>query len=726
MWSGLAHQLGRQTGGLAALALARRQALVVGLTLAALVAFLALVFWRAMSMATAGGIAPPLDDTFIYFQYAKAIARGEPFSYTPGAPQTMGATSLLYPFLLAPAFLLGLDELGALVYGYALNAALLLASTIAVYLLAASLSNRRLGAVAALLTLMSGPVLWGFLSMMEIGLFSTVVSFTFYFLVAEGRSPVPWKALATGSLLPFCRPEGVLMAGLLVLLVAARLAPTALQEARWLLRRLSGQRALAIGGASNGGLPWLQPASASVLLPIVASAALLLIIRVILGSFAMNPFVSKGIQFTPQAAWFDKAGWIFDNASVLLQNPFGLLPTYVPIVLLPLIGLGLARHISAEVRERVPGLGLLVMGMFVIAALAAGQSTSAHAHHYRYIMAFYPLGMVFAVLGIREVGRLGGDGTRLTAGVAALVLVLTLVNLPRWVQIYAENASDIYHQQTFVSRWISENIPPGSIVALNDAGAIAYYGSHPVYDLVGLVTNGASIPYRYGTGAIFERIARLPPPERPDYFAIFPHWFGFPEGGSFKEVFRTQLRRTSITGGDTVAIFHVDYAPVDRSAIPNGAHTEAGQWVLVDSLDIADLEDEARHKYWQQDLIPRGPGGLTILREYSVAGRPEIVVVDGGRTVLGLEEFNVRTRGGRDLKLVMRTDAFFDTSLSVFANGRLAGTWDYFLQRDAWVEPSFVIPGKFVSEGVTRVRLVLESKTGQDYAPFYYWFYQPR
>lgn len=697
------------------------------LALAGLVALLALVFWQAMSVATAGGTAPPLDDTFIYFQYARAIARGEPFSYTPGAPLTMGATSLLYPFLLAPAFVLGLDDAGALVYGYALNAALLLASALGVHFLATSLVGRKLALVAVLLTLLCGPVLWGFFSMMEIGLFSTVLLLTCCFLKVEGRSPIPWKALTTSSLLPFCRPEGVFMAGLVVLLVAARQAPALLQEARWLLRSRASRRALGVGGASNGGLAWLRPASVAILLlPVLASAGMLLTVRATTGTFLMNTILSKSIQFTPQATWFDKAGWVFQNASRLLQDPFGLLPTYVPIVLLPIIGLGLAGLISSEVRQRTPGLGMLAAAMFVIAAVAAGQSTSAHAHHYRYIMTFYPLGMVFAVLGIREVGRLGTRSTGLTAGLAALVLVLMVVNLPRWVQIYAENSSDIYHQQTFVSRWINENIPPGSIVALNDAGAIAYYGGHPVYDLVGLVTNGASIPYRYGTGAVFERIMRLPPSHRPDYFAIFPNWFGLPWGETFREIFRMQLRKTSITGGDTMVVYYVDYTAAERSSRPSGDHTEGGEWVLVDTLNISDLQDEAHHDYRLIDLVPRGPGELTVLREYRPAGGPDVAILDGGRTVLGLEEFRVRTLGGKDLKLVMRTDAFFDTSLRVFANNKFAGTWDYGVQRDAWVEPVFIIPGSLVSNGSTRIRLVLDSKTGEDYAPFHYWFYQPR
>ena len=39
-------------------------------------------------------------------------------------------------------------------------------------------------------------------------------------------------------------------------------------------------------------------------------------------------------------------------------------------------------------------------------------------------------------------------------------------------------------------RWIDANLPPASRVAINDAGALAYFGNRPVIDLIGLVSRG--------------------------------------------------------------------------------------------------------------------------------------------------------------------------------------------------------------------------------------------
>src|SRR5260221_10176726 len=62
-------------------------------------------------LAKCGHPAVPLDDAFIHFQYAKRLAGGHFFSYSPGDGYSSGATSLLWPMLLAPFYLAGLRDL---------------------------------------------------------------------------------------------------------------------------------------------------------------------------------------------------------------------------------------------------------------------------------------------------------------------------------------------------------------------------------------------------------------------------------------------------------------------------------------------------------------------------------------------------------------------------------------------------------------------------------------
>src|SRR5688572_32764463 len=53
----------------------------------------------------------PLDDVYIHFQYAKQLALGQPYVYNPGQAPTSGATSFLYPYLLAFGYLIGFKGL---------------------------------------------------------------------------------------------------------------------------------------------------------------------------------------------------------------------------------------------------------------------------------------------------------------------------------------------------------------------------------------------------------------------------------------------------------------------------------------------------------------------------------------------------------------------------------------------------------------------------------------
>ena len=61
-----------------------------------------------------GRLEAPLDDTYTFLQYARSLAQGRGYEYSPGSGYTTGCTSMLYPLLLVPGFWLGLDGRGML------------------------------------------------------------------------------------------------------------------------------------------------------------------------------------------------------------------------------------------------------------------------------------------------------------------------------------------------------------------------------------------------------------------------------------------------------------------------------------------------------------------------------------------------------------------------------------------------------------------------------------
>jgi hypothetical protein len=622
---------------------------------------------------------------------------------------------------------MGLDGSTIVLYAYILNGIFLLATTVLVYLLTRYLSNRYLAVLAAALVVLSGPILWGFFSLMEIGVLSLVITLVAYLYVQEHRQALPWKTLVASALLSLCRPEGLLMSAFIVLLASVRILPW---MAHWVRARsemgLSRYRSDWLGELLTIGRT-ASPAGLTLLFPLGVSAGFLFFIRALTGTMTTNTFLSKAIQTVPLVPWYEKLGMVAKNAAMLLQNPFGLQPTYLPLLVFPLLGLGLARHLGAEVRDRQPGIGILSLGLFLIMVISASQLPSAFAHHYRYIMAIYPLALVFVMVGLAVVARISPEGLTVSVGLGLILLALTTINTPKWVQTYAQNTADIWYQQVSVAHWLRYNIPANSTVALNDAGAIAYYSRHPVYDLIGLVTNGASLPFRHGTGAVFERIRSLPPEERPQYYAIFPNWFTLPDGDFLTEVFRTQLHRRTISSGATVLVYRADYSVADRSVSPGLDHERGGLWTMVDSLNVADLADEDSHNYHQFDFVPRGKMKVTVLREFNYDADDEIGLVDGGRIILGAEEFTVATQPGKTLKVVLRTDAYLPVTLRVYIDGKYVKDWSYPKEGGAWVEPYVIVPGSLIMEDLTRLRLELTDSyltSPPRYVPFYYWFYQ--
>src|SRR5262245_41396357 len=92
--------------------------------------------------------------------------------------------------------------------------------------------------------------------------------------------------------------------------------------------------------------------------------------------------------------------------------------------------------------------------------------------------------------------------------------------------MYAPAMRDSARQQVAMAGWKSAQVPATDLLIANDVGAIGYLTRRPIFDLVGLVTNGEAPPYMTGPGAVFERLEHLRPGERPAWLAIYPEWLG--------------------------------------------------------------------------------------------------------------------------------------------------------------------------------------------------------
>jgi hypothetical protein len=664
-----------------------------------------LATWAAILTlkATGGELALPLDDSYIYLQYARGAARGEPFTYQPGMPATRGATSFLYPLLLAP-WARFLSPSGLVWASWGLGIPAMAGAALAVDRWA----SRRLGGPAAwavgLLTLLSGHFLWGGVSGMDIALYAVVL--------ASCVASVPWyldapdpargrrRLLGVGGclfLLGLARPEGLLLGGVIALgIMGARSAPHP-RRTRAILLAAPTLAALLIFGTGLAAT----------------------------GSLAGNTFASKSIWSEPRPDIFDKllariprvlgrttAVLVSDFESAAYRHGTGWILTFL------LAGGALAGGVFAWTRRgRAPERTLVLV---LAAALATGLLPIVYdLQHYRYQIPYLPLVTLLVVTGWWRL-----LGTRpLPVRMAPLLLigVLLLPGLVRYAHLAARNSANIHDQQIALGRWIDVNLPPSAIVAVNDAGAIPYYADRRVVDLLGLVTNGATRPARAGQGSLYEWLASLPPGERPTHFAVFPAWWPYLRHAGIlgRKLAQFTLADNTISGSNVKSVYEADWSRAGGAERPwiRAELLDLWGFEIVDELNVAELRSQDAHGYeafetWRDKL-----------RAFPAAGAPDLVLIEGGRQPTRGERFRMACRPGVPAVLVMRTEAFRSFRLEVRIDGRYLGTWEIPEAPLVWSEPVFEIPGDAISGESARFEL-RQPDDEEPYPVFRYWLLQ--
>jgi len=710
--------------------LARHSMLLVGLLSIAFYSYQIGKLLRAERVITGGELSLPLDDSFIYLQYARAIAEGHPFVYSPGNAPTTGATSLLWPFLLVPPHWLPGGPILAIAWALAFGAVALFTSAILIARLGRALAGSLGMVLAAALFFMNPFLLWGYMSGMEIALYATMLLATMLLYLREreaGRFPwLRWWVF----LLACSRPEGAVLCGVLGLVMA---------RDRWRASRVEG-----------GPRFW----SVSLLLPFAAAALPFLVNLAVSGSIESTSSQAKSILAEPHAdvrrkfihdsplVWlsilYAYVSWFQLEPGVVIPMRFAI-PSAVALLFFVIFSF------TKGSRRWADGRALLVL--FPAAIVVNSLPIAWAVHFYRYQQGFYPVVLLLYAVGLARAAQAAWRGLPRWAGaplgflVVAAPLVAWSPNLTKEygkvIPYYGHNCENILHQQTKVGRWIHANLPANAVVGMNDAGAIAYYGRRSTLDLVGLTSQGFAKVYRSGIGCLFEKLRRLPPGRIPTYFAIYPEWFPYLKSSGVlgPEIFRAHLGYNTICGEDTKVVYPaewIDARPSDHVVL---AHPETAGMKVSDTFDLAWLEDEQRHEWrpygyefdetkgtWRgrPSLLPRD-----VLRQYAYADRPTRPLTDGGRKIFGWEQFRMTLTPDKDAVLVMRTDAWYGNRIQVSVDGAPAGIWTIARAETCWVEPSFRIPGRLIRRSRPLLELKREDpKDGGDYAPFHYWAFQ--
>ncbi len=655
--------------------------IAIAVAASAAAAILVAVTYLRQTFAVSDAFGFPLDDAYIYLTYSKQIARGQPFTYFDGSGYSAGATSMLWPLLLAPLWLLGLRGYLFTFASFAACALLLAATaalaTVTVHRIFATgpsdgpngepdsggrNSDRRPTIASAALStawiVTCAPLTWSYLAGMEVALAGTLLLATVVRLWGEGDRPRPsksvWALLAFTTL---ARPE----CGLLVAAIAG-------------VRTLGRLR----GHDWRGAALWLSP--------LIPALVLALNNRALAGYLGPNTAVAKSHFYLPGFDWGYYVNTVIAQTAAMVKGLFwsGTSPLWAPPVILLAWLVGSVRIIViARHARRLTAAAMLVAAPAALLMAVIAASGQWSFQNYRYIAAgFVPL-FVAASVALAPMARMGPFvlsrrlRTAWTAAAVALAAVAALWSWPRLhkdMMLFAQGVRDSNAQVVRIGRWIDENLPADAHIAIHDAGAIAYYGNRRFTDIIGLISNHRAEICNHGPGARFESLEHFADDDRPGYFAYYAGWLI----AGARDLYGKRLVQTPLpaaieptrrlVGGRNMEVFTADWQLADSGHEPL---IDISGWRVVDRLDIADVVSERAHQYradmgrrrfhdrterWSvylRDNARMPSKGVDGQANTGPTTRP---VADGGRTIRGAEgeHFRISADPARALAMIIR------------------------------------------------------------------------
>jgi hypothetical protein len=602
-----------------------------------------------------------LDDSFIHFQYARAIAEGHPFRYQAGEPFTMGATSLLWPVLLAPFYVIGFRDVALLWPAWALSFLALGFLAHEAFHLTRRLAGTPCAIGTAAIVLSMSAFTWCAASGME------VIPFAWCLARAarrssewaegsnDGRRRIELLALALAA--PLLRPEGAVAS----VMIAATLFGFH-RERAW-----------------RGLLPSAY-ALAGPLLPAALSLA------------------TTGSITTSTA-----------KVKLLVGNPYFVGPALVAEVtnnLRLLAGSILNGEVwSAEFLPK-GGAAIAIAGLVAIpirgwqsralwragCVLAIALTICAPCFYVTFLWNrlryLWPFATAWLV-GLGCLARVIGDALGAvrpswkTAGpIACGVTAGIFLTHESWtLDDIADSASGIDRQQVTLGRWAKTNLPEDARIGVNDTGAIAYLSDRHTFDIVGLTTQSEGLYWVAGAGSRFEHYERLyreRAASLPTHFIVYPEWMAC-DAVLGRPLYEATVLDSSILGGRTMRVYEADY-----KLLGSGERPWTSGLDIYDSLDVADLESEKEHAY--ELLGARDDEEIVTAAPSSIGG----IVADGGRTRRYAERFRIQTPSGSPSRGTVRLVPTNPTRVHVTSDGVELGAFE--VAEDGWGEYAFPLP----------------------------------
>jgi hypothetical protein len=669
-------------------------------------------------LAHVGHPAVPLDDAFIHFQYARNLASGQFFHYAPGQGYVSGATSLLWPVLLAPFYLLGFRGLSIIWIAWILGFAALAGLLVEVVRLSERLTGRAVAIAAAAMCALFGAFTWFAASGME-----TIP--LAWILVRTARVAAEWIEAPRTTRLPTARND-LLICGLLAPLIRPEGALASVFAAGALL-------ALPLPPTRRGRILSALPLAGPLITPLIH--------LIMSGSTSSN---TTAVKWLPANPYYTSLASLWETVGQNLRIFFSILldgqqwsAVFLPEGSLPIALMALGAIPVAAWRSGRPWRGLLVL-LLALAMLIPCTYHTFLWNRLRYLWPFAPAWFI----GVACLAKLLGDSLALvrirwafTAPVLGGIAAGALIGNLKWTRSdLVKSAAAIDLQQVELGRWAKDNLPADAIIGVNDTGAIAYLSERVTFDVIGLTTQGEARYWVAGAGSRFEHYERLhasTPQRFPTHFIVYPHWMAC-EPVLGKRLHEASVHDQTILGGVTMVVYEARLDLLGSGARPVQLPMSGD---LIDELDVADLESEEEHAY---EIEHGGRGEANEVHtdflldvgwgdaqgddegeandDDSVSGSR--VWADGGRFARTADRFVARLRPGVQARAIARwvgsddgeVEIVVESGSRVLATVRLGA---YRMQED-----EFVVPADVASE---RTPIQVRALNGT-FGSLHYWF----
>ncbi|MEN6371444.1 MAG: hypothetical protein ABFD64_05460 [Armatimonadota bacterium] len=492
-------------------------------------------FYLSKSVEIAGGIGFPLDDSWIHSQLARNMAEGNGMVYNPGHP--VSSTTILYTLLLSAAFKIAVSPvIDSIVLGLCLHAA----ASYLIYLIARRLSISNFVAILAALLFASTPrLIWGAIGGMEVPLYVFLVTLGIYHHLLYRWDDTPRAYLSTFwfGLSTLARPE----CGMFIVLALIDRGISALRNHNLACCLKTVPFNILI--AALPVIPWgiFNWSYSGHLLP--------------------PSFYAKVSAF-PDLATRASVFWNYiDQAARVVINDNAMLAISAVIGMIICIRRAFSSKADGELLLPLAYFGIpTAVGQFSAILKTGVQLIGQIGRYSGYLV---PLFILMGAVGLDEVFKLLLRCSRfLRLAVITAVIVLgfglSVSNNYALATIYGRQVQNINGMQVNIGKWAAK-LPPGTQIACNDAGAIAYFSRQPVIDTVGVI-NPEVIPY---VRECSERDEDIQPglwkylsERKPEYLIIFPSWYPAISQRPELQFVRSYFLKNNISCGDKVMVVY--------------------------------------------------------------------------------------------------------------------------------------------------------------------------